>query len=1214
MKILSVRFARLNSLRDEVSLDFEHGPLGNAGLFAITGPTGAGKSTILDAITLALYNNTARDQGHEIVSRGHREASAEVVFEAQGKRYRSSWAVRVSKPRKADKAPTPTVKMDLSLLNDGEPAQMLADMLRGERSVPKQVEGLTGLDFDRFRQSMLLAQGQFDAFLMAETKSRSELLEQITGTAIYSQVSQEVYERHKQEAEALERSKSKLGDIALASEEQLREWTSRNATLLAERDPLSKKLERLQRWSQARSELLAVNEQEANLVTQLQSLDPQAPARLARDKQLLDHKAASRHGVALAAFAKTRLQLTDSTRKAQELTEALSAHKSKLETQQAEAKTAKANFEQASAHHEAVQRIVQQHGLLAEQLRHNSEQLQEQRQRFTLIGEQRGQLKEESAKLAHAGADLEAKQKEVAALLHASNSQVSLFDALPMLEELDAAWKQARQQVDHLAQMRTKLDVQLNEQQDALAAHQRAGAPSANFDGKSMPPSDALAQANERLQALQQQLTHLTSFGESLKQYVDATDLERQSLEQHAGLSKEAKVLSQRITALQSEISAAAEQQNQLTTDLELARQAEAAVRLSHELREAHRHHLSEGQPCPLCGSLEHPALAEATVAAPGAHEAQTIRIGALLERTTQTVAKLEVRLRDAQTQHAQLDARVQAIDLTRLHQQAEALRDQAEQRAQPLNHRPAFDRNGLTSLRGRYKALHGEVESLRTALIKFQSLLEKAESYTEELTRLKAVTSSTKAQLTEVSQEHAGAAKRVRERLAAMQQAMQAAGVLEAKEPGEDFVAKLRAALTQRKEQLAQQSLLQEKASQNAAARNQNATALQERSEEHELLKERIEALITKETSLRQELKLLLGEAASVEGLQTTATADLTAAKKLYDASRAAIETSRTAVEVAKSTLATTQLQRDTAQVDFQRLQRELSVDATDAGFRDIEHLASSLLQNDLAERLAREHNDEQLQRERLIAQQQGLRSRSSKLASELSDAPSAEQLSSDQQQLQGELHALSEQIGALREQVQQDKLNREAHTALATQLADQESEYRGWQLLNELIGSRNGDRFRRFAQRMTLRQLVAYANVHLKRFYPRFSIQTTKDHTDSSALALYVCDHYESDQVRNVATISGGERFLLSLALALGFSQMASRNVTIDTLFIDEGFGTLDAATLDKAIDALERLQESGKTIGIISHVAALQDRISTQVRLKRLSSGRSAVEIMA
>jgi len=107
---------------------------------------------------------------------------------------------------------------------------------------------------------------------------------------------------------------------------------------------------------------------------------------------------------------------------------------------------------------------------------------------------------------------------------------------------------------------------------------------------------------------------------------------------------------------------------------------------------------------------------------------------------------------------------------------------------------------------------------------------------------------------------------------------------------------------------------------------------------------------------------------------------------------------------------------------------------------------------------------------------------------------------------------------------------------------------------------------------------------------------------------------DTYQADAVRSVNTLSGGESFLVSLALALGLSDLASHKTQIDSLFIDEGFGTLDAETLDIAITALENLQASGKMIGIISHVEALKERISTQIQVKKMSGGVSKIEVSA
>lgn len=155
-------------------------------------------------------------------------------------------------------------------------------------------------------------------------------------------------------------------------------------------------------------------------------------------------------------------------------------------------------------------------------------------------------------------------------------------------------------------------------------------------------------------------------------------------------------------------------------------------------------------------------------------------------------------------------------------------------------------------------------------------------------------------------------------------------------------------------------------------------------------------------------------------------------------------------------------------------------------------------------------------------------------------------------------------------------------------------------WAWLNALIGSKEGDKFRKFAQGLTLDNLVWLANHQLNRLHGRYQLQRKA----SEALELEVVDTWQADAVRDTRTLSGGESFLVSLALALALSDLVSHKTRIDSLFLDEGFGTLDSETLDTALDALDALNASGKVIGVISHVEAMKERIPVQIKVKKIN----------
>lgn len=204
--------------------------------------------------------------------------------------------------------------------------------------------------------------------------------------------------------------------------------------------------------------------------------------------------------------------------------------------------------------------------------------------------------------------------------------------------------------------------------------------------------------------------------------------------------------------------------------------------------------------------------------------------------------------------------------------------------------------------------------------------------------------------------------------------------------------------------------------------------------------------------------------------------------------------------------------------------------------------------------------------------------------------------------------LSLLQQQKGRLNQVISDDDLLKLKHIEVAQQIEKQRQESDRFQKLSALIGSADGKKFSRFAQGLTLARLTELANRHLLRLSDRYSILKSP----GKDLDLQIIDAYQADVIRPMSTLSGGESFLVSLALALGLSDLASRKVQINSLFIDEGFGTLDAETLDVAITALENLQASGKNIGIISHVEALKERIGTQIQLSREPGGTSKIAL--
>jgi len=235
---------------------------------------------------------------------------------------------------------------------------------------------------------------------------------------------------------------------------------------------------------------------------------------------------------------------------------------------------------------------------------------------------------------------------------------------------------------------------------------------------------------------------------------------------------------------------------------------------------------------------------------------------------------------------------------------------------------------------------------------------------------------------------------------------------------------------------------------------------------------------------------------------------------------------------------------------------------------------------------------------------------------AEHLAGAPQGEQRDAAELEqalttLQEERKQANDHAAALKLQLAQDDARRKAAEALLADIARQQETERRWAQLSELIGSADGKKFRNYAQQFTLDVLLGYANAHLSQLAPRYQLERI-DNPAQPSLGLLVRDLHMGDERRSVHSLSGGESFLVSLAMALGLASLSSNRVRVESLFIDEGFGSLDAETLRVAMDALDGLQSMGRKVGVISHVQEMTERIATRIVVQPAANGRSAVSV--
>jgi exonuclease SbcC len=211
----------------------------------------------------------------------------------------------------------------------------------------------------------------------------------------------------------------------------------------------------------------------------------------------------------------------------------------------------------------------------------------------------------------------------------------------------------------------------------------------------------------------------------------------------------------------------------------------------------------------------------------------------------------------------------------------------------------------------------------------------------------------------------------------------------------------------------------------------------------------------------------------------------------------------------------------------------------------------------------------------------------------------------------LKEQLSEIEKQILELSRTIENQKEYKQEINKLTETIENTRNKNKNWLLIDELIGDKTGKKFNDFAQDLSLQHLLSMANKRLVKLNDRYRLDKPSVKEGDDLVAI---DFHMGNERRSVRTLSGGETFVVSLALALALSDLASKNVKINSLFIDEGFGTLDPETLDQTLDTLERLQaESNKTIGIISHVEALKERIQTQIKLNKNGQGYSSLEVI-
>lgn len=1219
MKIRKVVIRNLNSLRLEVELDFTRPPLSHTGLFAITGDTGAGKTTILDAITLALYGRVHRNKDvKEVMSFGAVDCLAEVEFEAGSELYRAKWSLWRSRRRQDGKIQGPDREFARFRPAEGD-FEILAQNKAGAE---QWVEQVTGLDYDRFCRSVLLSQGDFAAFLRAGEQERSDLLERITGTEIYSELSKAAHLRVKIEAERLQQLRMELDSLRLLDDEARQALEHEIQSLQQNLQQFKSELERADAALRWRIQLDALVAQIATLNAErhalLQALDAAAPElqRLERHERAMrfhDQVERVRHAeqrsAALEAKWYQMMQLaTEKERSLAQADQDLAQAQDDLQQRRRLLNEREPLYEQALQLDAALDAAAQQFQS-KEAERQTTEQTQRQWQQALQAAEtERSQLTQTIQQL----------QAWIQTHAHAESLTADLPRLDDKLAELRQHWREkedaARQEValtQQLQQQRADLaqtDAQLRE----LSAHLQAQ--QAQF--KSLSPAHIATSRQELLELTAAEIDILQSRRDKLEHLYRLYDEYRKLLADLNAYEEQLESLQHEEMDVNKQIFNLLEALDAIRANLEFKQTIyEQQVLVANY--EKDRLRLQEGEKCPLCGATQHPfrqqnfkpyvdqALQELNQVK-AQEELLKNRYAQLLKRQSKIVARID-----------QLAGGEMLALSGQIADQVERIIAQEEQIAGIALQMEADDHPFTPGLLLAERL--ADTERLVEEKRRTRALLAEKSKELDELEKLLQRQSTQHAELS-----HQLALLQVKHQDAAQRSEAAQRRYEHARSELDKLLAPYCLAFSEDTSKADMEALRQL-----ATEWAQNRQALSEAQHRLSLVEKDMEQararLEETDQACARVQQDLAQAAATLHRLQAqrqtlpvgpdpraTREQERQALAQAEQAMQAALETRQSlAAELAAARSLAEQRHGDFLQTQQEAAQQRAALDeaARAADFESAQAILEALLPPaEAAAIAARKTEWEQKRLETDIALRNTAKTLADEQAKNLSTEP-AHALETALTALQAQYETQQQRLGAAQAILQQDEQRRADADTLRNALQQQTAEYQRWARLDQLIGHSEGKTFRVFAQGLTLQKLVVLANEHLQRLSGRYYLRRQNDND----LSLEIVDTFQADHRRSVNTLSGGESFLVSLALALGLSDLAGRNAAIHSLFIDEGFGTLDENALDVAITTLENLQASGKTIGIISHVKELKERIGTRIHVQKSGNGLSTVQVM-
>ncbi|NUF37117.1 SbcC/MukB-like Walker B domain-containing protein [Acinetobacter lactucae] len=1197
MKILSIRIKNLASLSDEHFIDFESAPLAHAGLIAIVGKTGAGKSTILDAMCLALFNRVPRLKdsdgklkdvdGSELLTnspltvlrRGTGHGFAELCFIAQDqKRYLARWEIK--RARENPNGKLQSVQRHLKCLTDGV---VLADKAK---AVDEKVKQITQLSFEQFTRAVLLAQSEVTAFLKARDSERGELLEYLTNSSIFAKIGELAFRKTADIAKQRKQLEEFLGHIEILSDEEITAFTEQYQQAEQNHHQLEQQkniLDKQQQWFERKAKL----EQEVQAKQQQFQTQQNHHQQLAGEREQLKRfevfseirPQAFHQAQNLQTLQQLEPQIQQAQSKFNELVQIFETGQKQYQLAEQELKQT-LDFEQQ--HQQALNQVrqsIQERAFIADEYKKCKEKKNVLEQKLSPVQQQQNTVQQQIVQLEQNKIHLQQQltqtgqyavlDKGLSAHLHQLGQFIQNYEAIEQqlgnptlarqkLSEAKSELEQLTASVGTVEQIEVKLEQQRKDNYQKLA-----------------------------------QITQLDLIQQKIKIYHEL----------YAEL--------QQFSEKQTQVSA---QEQQLKTVCQLAEQEYQTVKterekLQHILQQQRllhtenieqlRANLKEGEACLVCGSTHHPYRVDDSAVSKALFDLQQ-------QQEQQAVALEQTKFNVWQTQQhslTQCSAELEQVQkyLTQLKTKQSSLQQELEQQFSlnqlqiELNQTPEQILQTLNELRQTAQTAVSSFDSenlrltkaikqhnqLVQAIQRNESLLNTAQQWQQQVQHIVECLSET--------EQHAW-------QQSSSQTAKQTWTILDARAKQLEQQEQLAQRFEQQQQDLKMLTANLEQMAKQIDEIDQNLKEIALKGQQNN---EKAVSLIQQMTG-RSDIKpheWLIEHDVKRQQQQTA----YHEAKQRFEQTRQHFEQQKQALDQLKHQHQHTAQHQQ--QIDGQ-IQNWLKAH-TDFEPHDLTALMqiNSAQEQDIRNRLN--------QAERLLSEaSSALKTMQEQLSEHLQTQPDIEheKLVSLIQDNIAELKAQLEVRDRLKLKLEVHQQNLAKQQQYAEQIQNIQQEEHRWSKISGLIGDAKGKEFRDYAQQYHLDILVEHANQQLAMLSQRYTLKRLEQ-----SLSLAIIDHDMDGETRSVASLSGGESFLTALALSLAIANMASGSMKIESLFIDEGFGTLDASSLHMVMNALDQLQNQGRQVILISHIQEMHERIPVQIQVKPLGAGASTIEVV-